>query len=86
MSLATLANITSFVDTSVLIGESAYIAALGEGMVSPLLEILKGSPHRPQRFYAAACVANACAHPMLADIVQRNGGIIVYHFCYFPLI
>jgi hypothetical protein len=43
--------------------------------MGPLMEILRSSQARPQRFYAAAAIANASAHPRLAGIIKQNGGL-----------
>ena len=42
-----------------------------------LLDALRSSQQRPQRFYAAACVANASAHPKLAGVLNQNGGMFL---------
>lgn len=73
LSLATLANVLSFAD-SVLLTDSVNIEVLGAGVPS-LLEVLRSGQHRPHRFYAAAAVANASAHPRLAAILKQNGAL-----------
>eukprot|EP00596_Hydrurales_sp_CCMP1899_P000893 CAMPEP_0119043022 /NCGR_PEP_ID=MMETSP1177-20130426/16353_1 /TAXON_ID=2985 /ORGANISM="Ochromonas sp, Strain CCMP1899" /LENGTH=300 /DNA_ID=CAMNT_0007010187 /DNA_START=188 /DNA_END=1087 /DNA_ORIENTATION=- len=73
LALATLSNILAFVDT-LLLADTIVIEALGVG-IPPLLEILRTSQQRPQRFYAAASIANASAHPRLAGILKQNGGL-----------
>lgn len=32
--------------------------------------------HGPQRFYAIAALANASAHPRLAEVIKLNGGTL----------
>jgi hypothetical protein len=70
---ATLANIISYADT-ILLTDSTIIEALGAG-VPTLMDSLRQSHHRPQRFYAAAAVANASSHPRLASLITQNGGL-----------
>jgi len=73
LSLATVANILAFSDT-LLLSDNINIEALGVGM-TPLMEGLRSSQQRPHRFYAAAAIANASAHPRLASILKQNGGL-----------
>jgi len=73
LALATLANILAFCDT-LLLGDALVIEALGKGM-PVLLEAMRVSQQRPQRFYAAAAVANAAAHPRLAALLNASGGL-----------
>ena len=73
LALATLANILVFCDT-LLLADSLVIEALGKG-VPVLLEAMRVSQQRPQRFYAAAAVANAAAHPRLAALLNASGGL-----------
>lgn len=73
LALATLANILVYCDT-LLLADTVVIEALGQGM-PVLLEAMRVSHHRPQRFYAAAAIANAAAHPRLAAILNSNGGL-----------
>lgn len=73
LALATLANILSYADT-LLLSDSVNIEALGAGLPA-LLEVLRSGQQRPHRFYAAAAVANASAHPRLAAILKQNGGL-----------
>lgn len=42
-----------------------------------VLDALKCSQQRPQRFYAAAAVANASAHPRLAAELKAAGALAV---------
>ena len=42
-----------------------------------ILESLRSSQQRPQRFYAAACVANASAHPRLATDLKNEGALAI---------
>jgi hypothetical protein len=72
LALATLANILVFADT-ILLTDTVIIEALGAGL-PVLMESLRTSQHRPQRFYAAAAIANASAHPRLAQVLKTNGG------------
>lgn len=39
--------------------------------------------HGPQRFYAIAALANASAHPRLAEVIKLNGGIFSFHSFHF---
>jgi hypothetical protein len=73
LALATLANILVYCDT-LLLADTVVIEALGQGM-PVLLEALRVSHQRPQRFYAAAAVANAAAHPRLAALLNASGGL-----------
>lgn len=73
LALATLANILSYSDT-LLLTDTMAVEALGIGMV-PIMECLRSSQQRPQRFYSAAAIANASAHPRLASILKQNGGL-----------
>ena len=76
LALATLANILAFSDT-ILLTDTVIIESLGAG-IPVLMESLRTSQQRPERFYAAAAVANASAHPRLADILKSNGGAYVH--------
>jgi hypothetical protein len=73
LSLATLANILSYADT-LLLTEHDLVDELTKGM-SLILDALKLSQQRPQRFYAAAAVANASTHPRLAAELKSLGGL-----------
>ena len=73
LALATLANILVFSDT-LLLADTLVIDALGKG-VPVVLEAMRASQQRPQRFYAAAAVANAAAHPRLRALLNANGGL-----------
>jgi len=73
LALATLANILVFSNT-LLLADSLVIEALGKG-IPVLLEALRASQQRPQRFYAAAAIANAAAHPRLVALLNANGGL-----------
>jgi hypothetical protein len=75
LSLATLANILSYADT-LLLSDNVVLEALGEGMPT-LLDTMRQAAQRPQRFYAAAAVANAAAHPRLCGVLNQNGGLQV---------
>lgn len=76
LATATLANILVFSDT-LLLSDSVSIETLGSSMI-PLLESLRLSQQRPQRFYAAAALANAAAHPRLASLINQNGGLQLF--------
>lgn len=73
LALATLANMLAFSDT-LLLADTNVVEALGAGM-QPLMEVLRTSQLRPQRFYAAAAIANASAHPRLAGVLKQHGGL-----------
>lgn len=72
IAIATMANILSFSDT-MLLTDAPTVESLGVAM-APLMDVLRTSQLRPQRFYAAAAIANATAHPRLAEIIKHNGG------------
>jgi hypothetical protein len=72
LALATLSNILSFCDT-LLLADTVNVEALGNA-VPILLDALKNSSQKPQRLYAAACIANASFHPRLAQLINQNGG------------
>jgi hypothetical protein len=77
LALASLANILSFAD-SLLLTDSVTSEVIAAG-IPRVLEVLRGAQHsRPQRFYAAAAIANAAAHPRLAEAIKLNGGISLY--------
>lgn len=73
LTLATLANMLAYAD-SLLLADAPVVEALGTAM-QPLLEVLRTSQLRPQRFYAAAAIANASAHPRLAGLLKQHGGL-----------
>lgn len=73
LTLATLANILSYSDT-LLLSDTVIIESLCTGM-HVLLDTLRASQQRPQRFYAAAAIANAAAHPRLAGVINQLGGL-----------
>lgn len=73
LALATLANIMSFVDTT-LLTDVTIIDSLGYG-IPIILESIRQSQQRPQRFYSAAAIANASSHPKLASILLLNGAL-----------
>ena len=75
LALATLANILVFSDTF-LLTDNAAVEELAKGMPI-ILEGLRNSQQRPQRFYAAACIANSSAHPRLAEVLKQNGALNV---------
>ena len=75
LALATLSNILVFSDTF-LLADVAVIEELTTGMPI-LLDAVRNSQQRPQRFYAAACIANASAHPKLAGVLNQNGGLAI---------
>ena len=78
LALATISNILVFVDTTVLLSaERGIIDNIGKGMLT-LIDVVKSSPDRPQRFYATASIANASAHPIFRNILKDNGGILIY--------
>ncbi len=70
LATATLANVLYYAD-SLLLADHLTLEALGVGMPS-VLESLKNSHHRPQRFYALAAIANASSHPRLAEILKTH--------------
>ena len=72
MALATLANILVYVDT-ILLTDAVTIESLGTGIIS-LIDILKQPHTKPQRFYAAAALANASSHPRLMALILQNNG------------
>lgn len=76
MAVATLANILVFVD-SLLLTDAVVIEALGTAII-PLIEILKLPPTRPQRFYAAAALANASSHPRLVSLINQQNGFQLF--------
>ncbi len=73
LALATLANILSFVDT-LLLQDVVMIETLARAMPI-LVEALRTSIQKPQRLYAAACIANASSHPKLASCLNQQGGM-----------
>jgi hypothetical protein len=77
LAVATLANILQYSDT-LLLADNIVVDALSSSIV-PLLNILKlvrgQNHHRSNRFYTAAALANATAHPRLANIINQNGGL-----------
>jgi len=73
LALASLANIFSYSDT-LLLTDTVAIEKLCHGLTSTILELLRNSQNRPQRFYAAAALANASAHPKLASALKQSGG------------
>jgi hypothetical protein len=81
LAMATLANILAFSDT-LLLTDLVVTETLSVAM-SQLLDSLRISQQRPQRFYAAACVANASAHPRFCGILKENGGNIIYYYYYY---
>ena len=85
LAIASLANILSYADT-LLLSDSTAVEALGAGLPA-LVECVRQSQakRRPQRFYAAAAIANAASHPRLASILLQHGGstslyIYVYRY------
>ena len=72
LALATLANILSYADT-LLLTDVPIVEALSVG-IPVLMDALRQSQQRPQRFYAAAAIANASSHPRLASVLTQNGG------------
>ena len=75
LALASIANILSFSDT-LLLTETEVVEQLSAGMPA-ILDALRVSQQRPQRFYASAAVANASAHPRLAAELKQAGGLAV---------
>lgn len=73
LALATLSNILSFCDT-LLLSDMTMIETLGKGMQG-FIEVLRVSNQKPQRIYAAACVANASFHPRLNSLLNQYGGL-----------
>ncbi len=73
LALATLANILVFSDT-ILLSDKTTIEELSLG-IPIILKALRRGQQRPQRFYAAACVANASAHPSLALLLNKNNAL-----------
>jgi hypothetical protein len=58
---------------SLLLADTVNIEALGLAIV-PLIDTLKQTQRKPQRFYAAAALANASSHPRLASMINQQGG------------
>ncbi len=51
-----------------------------------VMEILRSAQQqRANRFYAAAVIANASAHPRLAEALKKNGGLFRKHIFYLVL-
>ena len=74
LALASLANILSYADT-LLLTDSVTSEVIAAG-IPRVLEVLRGPQQsRPQRFYAAAAIANAATHPRLAEAIKLNGGM-----------
>lgn len=73
LAIATLANIYSFADT-ILLSDVTAIEALTTA-IPTLLEILRTSQSKPQRFYSIAAVANASSHPRLVSTLNENGAL-----------
>eukprot|EP00602_Paraphysomonas_sp_CaronLab_P010972 CAMPEP_0185017750 /NCGR_PEP_ID=MMETSP1103-20130426/660_1 /TAXON_ID=36769 /ORGANISM="Paraphysomonas bandaiensis, Strain Caron Lab Isolate" /LENGTH=279 /DNA_ID=CAMNT_0027547317 /DNA_START=179 /DNA_END=1015 /DNA_ORIENTATION=+ len=78
LSTAILANIFSYCDT-LLLTDSVLLEVLA-GSIPTLMEPLRpssfdGKGQGPQKFYAIAALANASAHPRLADAIKGNGGL-----------
>jgi hypothetical protein len=86
LSLATLANILSFVD-SILLADNSVVEAVGAG-IPQLIDHLRSTAQKPQRLYAAACIANASYHPRLAALLNQQGGgfnslnVFIYTFLF----
>jgi hypothetical protein len=70
--MATLANILSYSDT-VLLTDHPSLDILSECLPA-IIESLRSSQQRPQRFYAASALANSTSHPQLASVIKQNGG------------
>jgi hypothetical protein len=75
LALSSLCNILAFCDT-ILLQEDVIIDSLKPAMPI-LLEICNLALERPQKFYAAAAIANAAAHPRLAEELLEEGGLLV---------
>ena len=75
LALSTLSNILVMVD-SLLLADNVNVETLGTSVI-PLLDILKQTLRKPQRFYAAAALANASSHPRLASLINQNGGGLI---------
>ena len=74
LALATLVNILVYVDTAVLLSaEQGLVDDVTRGM-EVLIDIVKSSQDKPQRFYAAAGIANASAHPIFKNALKDGGG------------
>ena len=73
LALAVLTNIFVYVDT-LLLTDTINLNVLSTA-VPVILEALRSSQERPQRFYAAACIANASAHPRLASLLKEHGAL-----------
>lgn len=73
LALATLANIFVHVDT-LLLTDILTLDTLSKA-IPVIVDALGSSHERPQRFYAAACVANASAHPRLALLLKELGAL-----------
>lgn len=73
LALATLANILSYADT-ILLSNNVILEVLGAGLPTLLDMVRQVQNQRPQRFYAAAALANSSSHPRLASILNQHGG------------
>ena len=73
LSLAILANIFVHVDT-LLLADTTTLDILSTG-IPVILDALGSAQEKLQRFYAAACVANASAHPRLAVLLKDFGAL-----------
>lgn len=79
MALAALANVLSYSDT-LLLTDAVNVEFLAAG-IPRVLEVLRSNQqNRAQRFYAAAAIANAAAHPRLAEALKINGGLFLYSY------
>jgi hypothetical protein len=74
LALATLANILSYSD-SLLLSNTVLLEVVGTGIPSLIETVRQSQKQRPQRFYAAAAIANSSSNPRLASILNQNGGI-----------
>jgi len=75
LALSTIGNILSYSDT-LLLQDTHTITALSQ-MLPALLEICRTAHERPQCFYACAAIANAAAHPALAQLLLQENGLAV---------
>jgi len=74
LATAAIANILSYSDTILLTINNEIVECLVSSL--PLLiEYLRASQHRPQRFYSCAAIANASYHPRLAAVLVQNGAL-----------
>jgi hypothetical protein len=73
LALATITNIMSFCDT-LFLADDLTIDELGQSLLA-ILQSMRTSQQRPQRFYACAALANASSHPRLAHTMKLQGAL-----------